>query len=474
MGHAYHAPAAAQYDRPRAATSPGHPIVTGGEPRAGRDALIIRHGHVLTMDPQRGDIPGGDVLVDGGRIAAVGPGLDASGARVLDARGMIVAPGLVDTHWHMWNTLLRSMSGGSRPGDGPGPGYFRVCVGLGRAFGPGDIYQGTRLACAEAINSGITTVHDWCHNVRGQAHAEASLRALAESGLRARFSYGYAAGHANDQPMDLAGLGRLHRDWDSRGGLLSLGMAWRGPGGSNPAMRVPPAVYRREIGAARALGLPVTVHACGPLSAAGQISALAGAGLLGPDLQVVHANCATPEEIAQLAEAGAAVSVSPFTEILIGYGLPQTAEFLAAGIPTGLSVDTTALSGNADMFAIMKVTQGIVNARAHGEFALTARQALELATLQGARSLGMADETGSLAPGKRADLILVETGSPNLGVFTDPAHMLVTAAQPANVDTVIVDGRILKRGGALVGLDAAQVSQEARAALAGVRSRASS
>jgi hypothetical protein len=120
-------------------------------------------------------------------------------------------------------------------GDAPKPGYFRVSVELGCAFGPDDIYQGTRLACAEAIGSGLTTVHDWCHNVRGQAQAEASLRALAESGLRGRFSYGYAAGHANDVPMDLGGLARLHRDWDSRDGRLSLGMAWRDAGGDRTA-----------------------------------------------------------------------------------------------------------------------------------------------------------------------------------------------------------------------------------------------
>jgi 5-methylthioadenosine/S-adenosylhomocysteine deaminase len=438
--------------------------MTGG---AAGDALVIRRGHVLTMDRQLGDIPGADVHIDGGRIVAVGTGLHVPGARMLDAHEMIVAPGLVDTHWHMWNTLLRSMSG-----DGPASGYFRVSIGLGCAFGPDDMYQGTRLACAEAISSGITTVHDWCHNVRGPAYAEASLRALAESGLRGRFSYGYAAGHANDQPMDLAGLARLHRDWPSGGGRLSLGMAWRGPGGSNPATRVPPTVYRQEIEGARAMGVPVTVHACGPPSSAGQIAALAQAGLLGPDLQVVHANCATPAEIAQLAEAGATASVSPFTEILIGYGLPQTAELLAAGVPTGLSVDTTVLSGNADMFAIMKVTQGIANARAQDEFALTARRALELATIEGARSLGLADDIGSLTPGKRADLILVETQSPNLGVFTDPAHMLVTAAQPANVDTVIVDGQILKHRGALTMVDPGQVAAEARRALNGVRARA--
>jgi cytosine/adenosine deaminase-related metal-dependent hydrolase len=438
------------------------------------DHLIIRSGYVVTMDPGLGDIPDGDVLVTGGRIAAVGPGLDAPGARELDARGMIVAPGLVDTHWHLWNTLLRSMSGGM-PGEERPAGYFSVSLGLGQAFTDQDNYQGTLLACAEAINSGITTVHDWSHNVRGPAHAAAELRALAQAGLRARYSYGYSAGHPNDQAMDIGGLRALHQEWKAgpgASGLLTLGMACRGLGGSNPATRVPPGVYQREMAAARELGLPVTVHASGPPAAAGQIAALASAGLLGPDLQVVHANSATPAEIAQLAEAGCAVSLSPFSELLIGYGLPQTAALLAAGIPVGLSVDTTALTGNADMFAIMKLTQGLINGTARQEFACTARQALALGTIGGARSLGLEAVTGSLTPGKQADLILVSTGHPNLGVLTDPAGLLVGAAQPANVDTVLADGQILKRGGVLVTLDSERVSAQAREALARVRARA--
>jgi cytosine/adenosine deaminase-related metal-dependent hydrolase len=347
-------------------------------------------------------------------------------------------------------------------------------TGAGRAYRPGDIHASTRLACAEAISSGITTVHDWCHNVRGAGYAEAGVRALAEAGLRARFSYGVPAGHPNDQTMDLGGLERLHRDWAacSAGGRVSLGMAWRGPGGSNPAVRVPEPVYRREIEAARALGIPVTVHASGPRTAQGQIATLAAGGLLGPDLQVVHANCATGDEIAALAAAGTQVSVSPHSELLIGYGLPRTAELLAAGIGVGLSVDSTVLTGNADMFSIMKVTQGIVNALAGDEFAMTHRQALALGTIEGARSLGLGEVTGSLTPGKRADVICVSTSEPNLGVLTDPAHLLVTAAQPANVDTVIVDGRVLKRAGALTTIDLAQAREDAGRALAGVRARA--
>ena len=255
---------------------PAPPSSAPAGPESG--ALVIRGGYVLTMDPRSGDFPVGDVQIAGGQIVAAGPDLVVPpGTQELDAAGMIVAPGLVDTHWHMWNTLLRSMSAGLL--GPPGPGYFPVMVGAGQVFGPDDIYQGTRMACAEAVSSGITTVHDWCHNVRGPAHAEAGLRALAEAGLRARFSYGCAAGHPNEEAMDLPGLERLHRDWDacSAGGRLSLGMAWRGPGGSNPAVRVPARVYRREIEAARALGIPVTVHACGPQSAKGQIDALARA-----------------------------------------------------------------------------------------------------------------------------------------------------------------------------------------------------
>ncbi len=173
-----------------------------------------------------------------------------------------------------------------------------------------------------------------------------------------------------------------------------------------------------------------------------------------------------------LAEAGSPVSLSPVTELRIGYGFPRLSELLAAGVPTGLSVDTTVLAGNADMFAIMKLTQGIENAKAENEFQLPARRVLELATIEGARSMGVASEVGSIVTGKRADVIMINTRSPNLAVFTDPAHMLVTAAQPANVDSVIVDGRVLKRGGALTTLDPARIGEQAAAALAAVRARA--
>src|SRR5215469_4134984 len=175
--------------------------------------VLIRGGYVLTMD-SGGDIPGGDVHVRDGEIVAVGTDLDAPGADVIDAVGKIVAPGLIDTHWHMWNTLLRGLSDGRPDGESPArSGYFVTCVTLGRHFLPGDTYAGTRLACAEAIDAGITTVHDWAHNIRGIDWAEAGLRALSESGLRARFSFGYETGHQNDRLMALDDLASIASAW---------------------------------------------------------------------------------------------------------------------------------------------------------------------------------------------------------------------------------------------------------------------
>ena len=434
-----------------------------------RGNFVIRNAHVMTMEPGTGDIVGGDVHVKDGLIAAIGQYLEAPGSNTIKGEGTIVLPGLVETHWHMWNTLLRSMSGEKAEF-----GYFRTTAALGQKYEPNDMYQGTRLAAAEALNSGITFVHSWCHNIRSPAYAEADLRALRESGLRARFSYGPMQAHPNTQTIDLEDLERLNGNWGSysNGGLITLGMAWRGQGGNNPATAVPREIYTKEIETARRLGLPITVHASGSRPAAGQVDRLGKANLLGKDMQIVHGIVLTAEEIAAIKAAGASVSLSPTTELRIGFGFPQTANLLAAGIPVGLSVDTVELSGNADMFGIMKFIQNIENARSESEFKLTARRVLELATIEGARSMGMADTIGSLKPGKRADLIMVSTRDINLAVFGDPAHMLVTAAQPANVDTVVIDGRILKRSGRLVHLNVAQIATDAANASAAVRKRA--
>jgi 5-methylthioadenosine/S-adenosylhomocysteine deaminase len=432
-------------------------------PRRGK--ILIRGGYVMPIDGD--DIPGGDVAIDGNKIVAVGKDLKLSGAQVIDATGHIVMPGLVETHWHLWCTLLRNMAGTD-----PKHGYFPMTTALGKAYQPEDMRLGALLSAAEAIHSGITTVHDWCHNVMGPDYARADLRALEESGLRARFSYGVSRRTTNDQKTDLADLEALHRDWKQHDpdGRLSLGLAWRGvqyalpTAGKWEVRPMPEEVWRAEYDGARKLGLPISAHANSWAPDQGHIAAMQRLGVLFDGLQIIHGISATAEEMQALAEARGSVSMSPASELRIGYGVSRLNDWIASKTLVTLSVDTTPLTGNADMFNIMKLAENAANGTALNEFKLTPRQIIRMATLEGAKGLGLDDITGSLVVGKRADVILVDTRAVNMTPFTDAPHALVNSAQGWNVDTVIIDGRILKKAGRLVGLDPGKLGASAAAA----------
>jgi cytosine/adenosine deaminase-related metal-dependent hydrolase len=438
---------------------------TGGGARLpARGEFTIQGAYVMTMDPTIGDIAGGAVHVRNGEIIAVGAEVAGGGERI-DGADMIVMPGLIETHWHMWNTLYRSFSG-----DKPEEGYFPTVARFGQQMQPSDIYASTRLSAAEAINSGMTFVHSWCHNVRSTAHAEADVRALAETGIRARHSCGWPQGMPDTDGAPQAPLESLAKDWKSwsNEGLIQLGMAWRGQFRAGP---IKPEIYQPEFDNARKLGVPITVHVASAKKAVGQIELLYKAKLMGKDVQLIHTLSANEAELDMIKETGSPVSVSPGSELRIGYGYPQISEMLAKDIPVGVSVDTSALTGSSSLFGVLKLARDSENARAFSEIKMSARKALELGTILGARSMGIADKVGSLKPGKRADLIAISTDALNMGVVTDPAHVVLEATGPENVDTVVVDGRILKRGGKLTALDPHKVVADARQALAGVRER---
>ena len=429
-----------------------------------RGEFTIANAYVMTMDGALGDIADGAVHVKDGAIVAVGKDITGGGEKI-DGAGMIVMPGLVETHWHMWNTLYRSFAG-----DKPEEGYFPTVARFGQQMTPDDIFQSTRLSAAEAINSGTTFVHSWCHNVRSKAHAEADIRALAELGIRARHSCGWPQGMPDTQSADQGPIESLAKDWKSwsNEGLIGLGVAWRGQFRAGP---IKPEVYQPEFDNARKLGLPITVHVASARKAANQIEPLYKAKLMGKDVQLIHTLSASPAELDMIKESGSPVSVSPGSELRIGYGYPLISEMLAKGIPLGISIDTSALTGSSNLFAVLKLARDSENARAESETKMSARKALELGTIGGAQSMGIDDKVGSLKPGKRADLIAINTNALNMAVMTDPAHLVLEATGPENVDTVVVDGRILKRGGKLAAVDTPRVIAEARAALAGVRER---
>lgn len=436
-----------------------------------RGEYLIHGANILSMDPKIGDYARGDVHVRDGAVVAVAARIDAPNATVINAAGMICLPGFVDTHWHLWTSAARPMV----RIDNAKFGYFPVTNTLGPHYMPKDSYDAVRLGLAEAISAGVTTVHNWAHNVRGPAHADAELRAMRDMGLRGRFAYGTPQGLPGDKPMDLAGLAQIQREWMrgkfSADGMLSLGISSRNIGDTSNPLRgnISTDMAQVDWGGARKLGLPITMHTSGP----SPIKLMEDAKLLGPDVQLVHPLLTTAEERKIMATRGVSYSMSPTGESRrpAAAGVIQLGELLQAGVKCSLSIDHTT-TYNVDFFNCMRILYNLHQHRLGDKVPLTARRMVQLATLDGAIDLGIADHTGSLTPGKRADLILVRTTDINMAPVGDAYEALVSFAQPRNVDTVMIDGRILRRGGKFTALDYAEILQRATESAAGLRARA--
>src|SRR5205085_2582919 len=226
---------------------------------------------------------------------------------------------------------------------------------------------------------------------------------------------------------------------------------------------------KRDWDGARALGLPITMHTSG----ASPIMELERAGLLGPDVQFVHPLLTTLEEREILKARGASYSTAPQLESrrAAQLGVIQLGELLEAGVKVSLSTDHIA-SISCDPFSSMRILFALHSHRIGARVPLTLKRLLQLATLDGAVDLGIAGRTGSITPGKRADLILLRTTDLNMTPVSDPYEAVVSFALPTNVDTVLVDGRILRRAGKFTAFDEARIVREAREAAAALRDKA--
>jgi cytosine/adenosine deaminase-related metal-dependent hydrolase len=455
--------------------SQAQPAAHNGAPALpARGELIIRGATVLTMDPAVPDLAAGDVHVRDGAIVAVAQKVDAPAAQVIDGAGMIAIPGFIDTHFHLWNALFRIYI----RADVPAQGYFPVTAKLGPLMAPEDNYRSVRLGAAEALAAGVTTVHNWSHNTRSPEHAEAELLAMREMGIRGRFAYGTPVGMDDNAPMDHAGLARIKKEWmPDKEGMLTLGICSRNlgaltiGGSAAAASRGVLTVehIKRDWDGARALGVPITMHTSG----ASPVTELEKAGLLGPDVQLVHPLLNTPEELAIMKARGVSYSTSPQLEArrAAALGEIQLGELLAAGVKVSLSTDHMA-SISCDPFASMRILFALHAHRIGAKVPLTLKRLLQLATIDGAVDLGIAERTGSLTPGKRADITLVRTTDVNTSPAGDPYETIVSFAMPPNVDTVIVDGRVLRRAGKFTACDHAKIVAEARAAAVALRDKA--
>jgi cytosine/adenosine deaminase-related metal-dependent hydrolase len=426
--------------------------------------LVIRSGRVITADRSLGEFDRADVLVEGTKIVAVGQDLGVAGdAEVLDVAGKIVLPGLVDTHRHLWQTPLRGACSNLTLFE-----YFGTILDpLSAAYTPEDIYAATYAGALEALGAGVTTVLDYCHCVNSPEHADAAVAALRDSGIRAMYGYGYRASNVpepafGDQDARIRDARRIRSEhFGADESLLSMAIAL------NELELVDTATSRREIYSARELGVPMTLHSCAltsPVLFKG-VERLHDAGLLGQDMVHAHCNAITDHELRLLAEQGGHVSITPETEMQMGLGFPITGRALAHGLRPTLGVDIVS-NNSGDLFTQMRLALQVqraldndVHLREHrmaDHLNLQPSDVIEFATIDGANALGLASRIGSLSPGKEADIVILDTRRINLAPVNDAAATIVLQASPADVETVLVAGRVVKRDGQLVGVDLAR------------------
>ena len=417
----------------------------------GSRPLVFRNATMLTMD-DAGVVENGDVLVTGNTIADVGHNLTTPHDAVeIDASGGILIPGMIDTHRHMWQTALRGLGA-----DWTLTQYFVFYyLSWGKIFRPQDIAAGNRLAAIEAVDAGVTTTLDWSHGLQTIAHGEAACDALRSSPGRFVLAYGNLLGAPWEWTNSTDFRDFVERT--STDDMLGLQLAFDVTG--DPAFP-----EKGAFEAARELGLRVTTHA-GVWGATNDdsIRLMWDGGFMTPDVTYVHAATLTEDSYQRIAASGGTASVSTESEQSAGQGYPPTWELRKHGIPVSLSMDTS-VWWSADLFAAMRATLSADRSREHleaharGETVvhnrLRAEQVAHWATIGGATALGLEDRIGSITKGKRADLVLVKNdASPAMYPLLHPYGTLVYQAGRGDVHTVLVDGRVVKHEGKLVGVD---------------------
>ena len=425
---------------------------------------LIKNATLVTMDPAIGDVEGGDVLIDGDRIAEVGRSLSAAGATVVDGRDRIVIPGLVNAHIHTWEYQLRGIGGdwvGIRD-------YFaHIHNNLATRYGARDVYLGNLLGALNQIRNGTTTILDWCHVVRDAQMTDAAIDGLEESGIRALFARGTAKPPAREGATPYQRLpfpreeirrlrtGRLASD----DRLVTLAMAILGPDWGEYD------VAAHDIRLAREFGLLNSAHTYGRKGkrvVEDGMPRLAREGLLGPDHNIAHGNCFSEDELRIVLDAGCTITATCLTEML-NYEQPaMLGRLLKFGAMPSLGTDCDPYFNSSMLWVARHAFQHQreMDNRSLREaakwpadqHATHTRDALYWATMGGAKAMRLDHKIGSITPGKQADLAMIDARSMNIFPALpggDPAHAVLMYAETSDIESVMIAGRFLKRDGRL-------------------------
>ena len=421
--------------------------------------VLIRCGWLVTLDPDIGDFKGGELLFSGNRIEAVGRSLNATADEIIDASDKIVMPGLVNAHMHTWETALRGIGAEWLSAD-----YFKIVHGnLATRYTAEDNYVANLIGALAQIDAGVTTLVDWCHNITSLEMAERAVDGLVDSGIRAVFAHGTAKPlsqtegtpfthipHPRDR-IEALRKGRLSGD----DGRVTLAMAILGPDWGVWD------VVKQDIRLARELGLVSSSHTRrreDSVTPDGYFR-MAKEGLLGPDHNLVHGTSYEAGTLRMLVDSGATLTSTVLVELHHHIGDTMVAAYREAGGAPSLGIDVE-LYCTGHMFREMQaallfargkeIRNNILRGNSHYKtIPVRSREALEWATINGARAFRMDGKIGTLTPGKKADIVMLRANDVNMAPVYDPVYSIVEIAGAGNVDTVIIDGEVRKKDGKL-------------------------
>ncbi|MGQ7794562.1 amidohydrolase family protein [Faunimonas sp. B44] len=422
-------------------------------------SFLFRNVHLMSCNAEIGDMEKADVLVDGSVVSKVGTSVDAAGAEVIDATGMLMMPGMIDTHTHLWESVFKG-----RVADGWGMEYFTNVHPLVSYFEPEDTYAGVYAGAVEALAAGVTSMFDYNHCIHSPEHADASVAALRDSGIRATLGYDLR-GKSPNAKQKLAPSADRFPDIERLRGTI--------PNGSSDLLRLAVCLsdvnsestemVAREVAFSRDIGCPMSWHC----NKAGEIEFFAGRGLLGPDMLPAHGNYTTDEDLRLLGSVGGCLTSQPEAETYAGR---RSMSMVARGhrrgvtIATGIDVPCIMNAGLLPqmrlLFFLQRYLDGVVERheghvpvkRRPGVPTFDARDIVEIATVNGAKAIWIDDVVGQIAPGYQADLVLIDTRDFGLSEG-DPAGHVVLNSSLGDVDTVMVAGEFKKRDGRMVGVD---------------------
>lgn len=417
--------------------------------------ILIKGGTVLTFQNDELVCEALDILVENDKIANIDKNLESSSdVEEISAKGMIVSPGLIDTHRHLWESAFKGTASNWTLME-----YLNGMLGgIAPKMGPLDVYLNNLMGAMEVINAGITTVFDWSHIMNSDEHAEAAIKGLRDAGIRAKFGYGTPGTsvwewfYESKKPHPSNAYDIKKKYFNSEDELVTMALAIRGPEYSELE------VATQDILMGREMGLQISMHIGGGTFGPKYkgVEKLGQLGLLGPDLNFAHGNTLSDKDFQLLADYGCSLSITPEMELQMGLGLPATGKALKHNIICGLGADMVpGTSGNMfdQMKTALQAERAIQNERGYlnGEMlqllTVQDRHIFKMATIGGAKTLGLEDKIGSLEVGKQADIIMVDVQKLGLAPNHNPVSAMVLYAKEHDVDTVIIAGNVVKRNG---------------------------